>query len=68
MMRCHQESLKVTAALLEALGVPQQVGLPADVCVSRPLDVEALLRENPHGADTKSNGDRSGKSPRQWSN
>ena len=38
-----RESLRVTAALLEALGVPQQVGLPAEVCVSRILDVEAFL-------------------------
>lgn len=67
MMRCKRESLQVTAALLEALGVPQQVGLPADVCVSRLLDVEAFLRGNPPCADTASSGDHGEKSPQRWS-
>jgi hypothetical protein len=66
-VQCKQESLQVTAALLEALGVPQQVGLPAEVCVSRLLDVEAFLRGNPRCADMKASGDRGGKSPRRWS-
>ena len=66
MVRCKQESLQVTAALLEALGVPQQVGLPAEVCVSRLLDVEEFLRGNPRCADTTASGERGGKSPRRW--
>ena len=68
MRRCKRESLQVTAALLEALGVPQQVGLPADICVSRLLDVEAFLRGNPGGADINSSVDREDKSPQGWSN
>lgn len=67
MSRCKRESLQVTAALLEALGVPQQVGLPADICVARLLDVEAFLRENPRGADSNSSVDRGDKSPQRWS-
>lgn len=67
-MRCKQESLQVTAALLEALGVPQQVGLPAEVCVSRLLDVEAFLHASPLGADDSSNVDRGDKYPQPWSN
>jgi hypothetical protein len=67
MMRCKRESLQVTAALLEALGVPQQVGLPADICVSRLLDVEGFLRGSPRGADINSSVDRGDKSPQRWS-
>lgn len=43
MSQCRRDSLRVIAALLEALGVPEQVGLPAEVCVARLLDVEAFL-------------------------
>jgi hypothetical protein len=67
MRRCNRESLQVMAALLEALGVPQQVGLPADICVSRLLDVEAFLRANPGGADINSSADRGDRSPQRWS-
>jgi hypothetical protein len=42
--QCPKESLRVTAALLEALGVPKQVGLSAEVCLARLLDVEAFMR------------------------
>jgi hypothetical protein len=67
MRRCKRESLEVAAALLEALGVPQQVGLPADICVSRLLDVEAFLHRNVRGADINSSVDQRDKSPQRWS-
>lgn len=63
MTQCRQESLRVTVALLEALGVPQQAGLPANVCLARLLDVEAFLRGNAHGTSMLKTPDPSGKSP-----
>lgn len=53
MTLCQQQALRVTAALLEALGVPKQVGLPTEVCVARLLDVEAFMRSNGAAVDTQ---------------
>ena len=55
MSQCRRDSLRVTAALLEALGVPEQVGLPAEVCVARLLDVEAFLGGTEGGTKREAN-------------
>jgi hypothetical protein len=40
----HKLQVAVTEALIEALGVPQKVGLSAEECVRCLLDVEEFLR------------------------
>lgn len=41
-----KQSLRVTAALLEVLGVPKQVGLSAEECVARLMDVELFIAKS----------------------
>jgi hypothetical protein len=58
----------VTAALLEALGVPQQVGLSADACLHHLLDVDAFIRQSDAGRKTTDNTDQTGRSRPKRSN